>query len=358
MEDYLQRLGNKLSKHKLRGIFNKYHTIIENDLLLNIIKDVIDALDDFNDDEHEVYKGHDITYIKKKVKDKSDHQGLDLTTRVIVHYVDIIMPLNTNCFNCDKTDDDIINTFVINTDGAQIDNNHSISDYQKLIDTQSKTVLINILKESSSTKALNYYIGDQTSDVIDVIQTLTYIRDYHAVINQTPELTDKLFNLANKYSDHKEWIFHKIRNITSSDMCKLLVMKDVDNIRWVPRHLRTQEMYCMVAHCGCEIVVKRCLCVEDLNLEICRNIAGNTHWGFDEWDCAFNDKLGFIPNKYQNIGVYYNLIKNIKGWHRAPQNNFLLYFEKIPKEYRKKIFDKLNTLPNFQACKDKIVLLL
>ena len=346
MEEYLERLNNKFSEERLKTLFDKY-AMISQDTLVEILADALD-IDPIKPKPFKTYyKKHNITYIQETIKYKSDSPGLNVPPRIIEYYIDNIMPLSKK----EYSDYDIARKFIIDTDGAQYDDHYRINKYQELIDSQSVDLLKLLMKESDSTKALVYYTGKQTSDIIDIIPTLTYVRHYDAVINQTSELTNKLFEVRKKMLEEKlktkrrgayttdafwTWVFPHVREPTY-EMCERAVLDDVAQIQYVPEKYKTEALYIYVGHNGYSFQVIKYIPISALTQKICENIAANTNFVYDEKDLGFESKLKLIPEKFKNAGVYYYLMKNIVSGWQFDKDTFIKCFEKIPNEYKKKV---------------------
>lgn len=301
--------------------------------------------DKYEDEPSVIYKKHNITYIQKEVENKCQYPGLKLTKEIIINYIDNIMKLDSldelDPTIPDKSDDAIVDVFVLDMDGWQDNTGHDLVMYQKLIDTQSPELLKKLFTETHSTWGLAYYIGPQTKDILDMIPKTTFTNKYKFVRRQTLELNQALFDraLLKGYGFTYDFnhIIGQIRNPTDQ-MCKNAVSHEPYNIFKIPINKRSEELYCIAAGYIPFFMFKNAITPDKLTESICQSIASNTNSGCNKPD--FSKKLEYIPIKFRTIDVYYSLMVG-EGEDLSKSDHFVKCLENVPTAMRQRITDHL-----------------
>lgn len=333
-------------RDRLNAIEEKFADI-DVDTIVDIMTIVLtddDTEIDLSRRRHEKYLDNDLTVIKQKVKDNSDPPGICITSDVIKHYIDNVMNLDPDnkidtSYPADN-DQYIAALFTINTDGWQCNDHHDIDDINKLIETQSPELLLQIISRSNSSMSIAYYIGPQTPAIIDAVINAMYVDNYRFVINQTDELNQHFYNKASaprayastaNGSYYFNGIFSQMRK-KSIQMCDGALKLDPYNIGRIPRLQRSVEMLRFSAINMPPSSFRRYVDDDALTEQICVCIAQST-----VCNEKFANKLELIPEKFRTIKVYAGLMKE----HCNNEISFKKHIAMVPKPMQYRIVKHL-----------------
>ena len=268
-----QRCKQLIRRYPMRPTLNKLiNYIIET---TNESSESISISDDSDSDQKTIK--YDLTYIKRYVLSEC---GLTISNDVIQHYID----------NYAKYDSS--NTNLLIAKSLVLPSYLRYHDYpkkvQELIDTQSTSLLKDLLNVWTSGWLLIYYTGEQTDDIINLIKK--YSEPYYIDINYIKTHTEEL---CIKFLREDPLVFRNIKIPHTPKMCSLAIRNGL-NIMLIPPELLSENL--------------------------CVSAVIQNHQAFK-----------YIPMKYQTVDVWLNYLL-------SDVSQFKENIEKLPTEYASQKF--------------------